>query len=106
MPRSIKHYQALRTQPPVAPANFERLNIYENLESKTDADSLLTEVAQKLKQRNWRVKLDLDQKFVAAEKGYFREIGNLIFHLAVVGIILAVGIGVLFSYRGQMLVRE
>lgn len=106
LPRSIKHYQALRTQPPVAPANFERLNIHENLESKTDADLLLTEVAQKLKQRNWRVRLDLEQKFVAAEKGYFREIGNLIFHLAVVGIILAVGIGVLFSYRGQMLVRE
>lgn len=106
LPRSVKHYRALRTVPPTAPTNFERLNVFENLESKTDSDLLLTEVAEQLKQRNWRVRLDLDQKFIAAEKGYFREVGNLLFHLAVVGLILAVGIGVLFSYRGQMLVRE
>jgi cytochrome c biogenesis protein len=52
------------------------------------------------------VRIDDENKYVAAEKGYLREVGNLVFHLAIVGMILAVGIGVLFSYRGQMLVRE
>jgi cytochrome c biogenesis protein len=106
LPRSIKHYRAMRSQPPSAPANFERLNIYENLQSEIATERLLTEVGVGLKEKKWRVVIDQERKYVAAEKGYAREVGNLIFHLAVVGIILAVGIGVLFSYRGQMLVRE
>ena len=50
--------------------------------------------------------MDPENKWIAAEKGFARETGNLIFHLALVGLILAVGIGVLFSYRGQILVKE
>lgn len=106
LPRSIKHYRATRTQPPPAPANFERLTIHDSLETKLPVNQVLEAVATGLKQKSWRVRLDSDSKYVAAEKGYLREVGNLVFHLAVVGIILAVGIGVLFSYRGQMLVRE
>lgn len=106
LPRSVKHYRAVKAQPPTAPVNFERLTQFENLDLKLQFDSYADSVSQGLKKANWRVRVDREKKFIAAEKGYLREVGNLVFHLAVVGIILAVGIGVLFSYRGQMLVRE
>lgn len=106
LPRSFKHYRAIKNQPPSAPANFERLTKYEDLKLEQPFSEIAEKISTGLSNRQWRVRVDLDRKFIAAEKGYLREVGNLIFHLAVVGIILAVGIGVLFSYRGQMLVRE
>jgi len=106
VPRSFQHYRATRSQPPAAPANFERLTMHDSIESIAPYTEIFNDVAVGLKKKNWRVRTDLTNKYVAAEKGYLREVGNLAFHLAVVGIILSVGIGVLFSYRGQMLVRE
>ena len=106
LPRSVKHFHALKTQPPAAPANFERLTQYENVELNQPFDAYADKVSAGLVKNNWRVRVDREKRYIAAEKGYLREVGNLAFHLAVVGIILAVGIGVLFSYRGQMLVRE
>lgn len=106
LPRSIKHYRTTRNQPPPAPANFDRLTLHDSFTSDLSTTELLSQAAAGLTKRKWRVRVDLENRYLAAEKGYLREVGNLVFHLAVVGIILAVGIGVLFSYRGQMLVRE
>jgi cytochrome c biogenesis protein len=41
---------------------------------------------------------------VAAEKGYLRETGNLVFHVALVGLLAAVGFGSWFGYSGTTLV--
>lgn len=43
---------------------------------------------------------------VAAERGYLRETGNIIFHLALVGLLVAVGLGQAFQYRGQAIVVQ
>jgi cytochrome c biogenesis protein len=43
---------------------------------------------------------------VSAEKGYLRETGNLFFHVALLGILVAIGAGSLFGYRGNVLVVE
>lgn len=43
---------------------------------------------------------------VAAEAGHVRETGNLVFHLSVVVVLLAVGIGSQFNYRGTVLAPE
>jgi cytochrome c biogenesis protein len=40
----------------------------------------------------------------SAERGYLRETGNLAFHLALVGLLVAVATGQLLHYRGQVLV--
>ena len=37
----------------------------------------------------------------SAERGYLRETGNLVFHIALIGILLTVGIGGGFGYTGQ-----
>jgi cytochrome c biogenesis protein len=43
---------------------------------------------------------------VSAERGYLRETGNLVFHGALVGVLLAVGIGGGFTYTGQTVIIE
>jgi cytochrome c biogenesis protein len=41
---------------------------------------------------------------VSAERGYLREAGNLVFHLALVGLLVAFAVGKLFGYEGQVIV--
>jgi cytochrome c biogenesis protein len=41
---------------------------------------------------------------VSAERGYLRETGNLVFHLSLVGLLVAVALGGLYGYRGQVIV--
>jgi len=43
---------------------------------------------------------------VSAERGYLRETGNLVFHAALIGILLTVAIGGGFTYTGQRVVVE
>jgi cytochrome c biogenesis protein len=41
--------------------------------------------------------------WVSAEKGYLREVGNLLFHLALLGVLVAVALGGLFGYKADRL---
>jgi cytochrome c biogenesis protein len=41
---------------------------------------------------------------VSAERGYLRETGNLVFHIALLGVLLAVGVGGGFGFVGQRVV--
>ena len=43
---------------------------------------------------------------VSAERGYLRETGNLVFHTALVGVLVAVGIGGGFGFTGQRVIVE
>lgn len=41
---------------------------------------------------------------LSAHKGHVRELGNLIFHVSLVGILIAVATGAMLTYRGQALI--
>ena len=41
---------------------------------------------------------------VAAERGYLREAGNLVFHVSLLFLLLGVAIGALWGYRGSSVV--
>jgi cytochrome c biogenesis protein len=43
---------------------------------------------------------------ISAEKGYLRELGNLLFHVALVLLLVAFAMGKLFGYRASVLVVE
>lgn len=43
---------------------------------------------------------------VSAERGYLRETGNLVFHTALIGVLVSVGVGGDLSYTGQRVVVE
>jgi cytochrome c biogenesis protein len=47
-----------------------------------------------------------NQMSASAERGYLRETGNLVFHTALIGILITVGIGGGFGYTGQKVVVE
>jgi cytochrome c biogenesis protein len=43
---------------------------------------------------------------VSAEKGYLREVGNLLFHLALLGVLVSVALGGLFGYKADRLLVQ
>ena len=43
---------------------------------------------------------------MSAEKGYLHEIGNLLFHVALLGLLVSVALGGLFGYKGNRLLVE
>lgn len=113
IPRIKHHLKALRARPPRTPARLSRLEDHrEATRDATDADADAArsiDVAQKqLKALGYRVeRYDKGRTYsVSAERGYWRETGNLIFHLALVGVLLVVGIGGSFAYTGQRVVVE
>ena len=113
IPRIKHHAKALQARPPRTPARLKRLADFRAVERKsTDAaaDAAATiDVAQKqLKALGYRVeRYDSGRTFsVSAERGYWRETGNLVFHIALVGVLITVGVGGGFAYTGQRVLVE
>ena len=42
---------------------------------------------------------------ISAEKGYLREVGNLIFHLSLLGLLVAIAVGKMVGYEGSVIVN-
>ena len=42
---------------------------------------------------------------ISAEKGYLREVGNLVFHLSLLGLLVAIAVGKLVGYEGSVIVN-
>jgi cytochrome c biogenesis protein len=104
IPRSVLHWNAMRARPPAAPRNLARLPEHRQVESGSDASTVIADAATFLRGKRWRV--DVDDDSVAAEKGYSRETGNLVFHLALLVLLLGVAVGSLGGFRGNVVVRE
>ncbi len=112
IPRAIHHARALRSRPPKTPAHLERLGTFAAFEiapeqvdaaGNTITAATAVESARALLRRSgYRVQLfDSGALSVSSERGYLRETGNLLFHIALIGILIAVGIGGGFGYTGQ-----
>nr|WP_307835099.1 cytochrome c biogenesis protein ResB [Agromyces aurantiacus] len=116
IPRTKHHFEALRARPPKTPARLSRLPAYtERALVPTDADgdaetaeSAIERAAAALKKAGYRVeRYELRAgPSVSGERGYLRETGNLIFHTALVGVLVAVAIGGGFGFSGQRVIVE
>lgn len=109
LPRTATHIKALRSAPPRAPRRLARLPEFRTwTDSDADVDQTLNRVEADLRRRRWRVARGADDNgaWVAAEKGYARETGNLLFHAALIALLLAVGYGAVMGWRGNVIVRE
>lgn len=104
IPRAVKHYQSMRARPPAAPRNLGRLPQSAKYETDTSPEDVLAEARTVLRGRRFRV--DVSGGAASAEKGYLGETGNLLFHLALLALLFALGIGNLFGYRGNVLLTE
>jgi cytochrome c biogenesis protein len=111
LPRSLQHWKAVRSRPPASPRYLERLPEHRVVAAPegTTPQATLDTAAAWLRRTRWRVDTttyDGTSGTVAAEKGYSRETGNLLFHLALLGMLLAVAYGSLFGVKGTVIVRE
>ncbi len=105
LPRSRAHWAASRARPPAAPRHLERLPVAESWTTDAPPREVLDAARQALRRRRFRVDVGTDGS-VAAEKGYLRETGNLVFHAALLLLLVAVAVGNLFGFQGSVLVSE
>ncbi|MFD4353824.1 cytochrome c biogenesis protein ResB [Nocardia sp. NPDC058518] len=106
LPRCWDHYQALRTPPVPAPRNLGRLPHHFSETDDRAPDEVIE--AAKASLRGWRTEVRPGQRdgevTLSAEKGYLREFGNLVFHLSLVGLLVAIALGKLLGYEGNVIV--
>ncbi len=108
IPRVGVHYRAMRSAPPPVPRILERFaGTRENI-ATASTEEVLSEVTETLRKAKWRVVAGPVESptWVAAEKGYLRETGNLVFHLSLLFVLAAIAIGGLFGWKGNVIVRE
>ncbi len=108
LPRALEHARALRTPPPPAPRRLSRLPDSAELTTPLPAAAALDVVEEELRVRRHRVvRRERDGVGeLSAEKGLLKEAGNLVFHLALVALLLALAGGRLWGYEGSILVTE
>ncbi|WP_458781105.1 cytochrome c biogenesis protein ResB [Arthrobacter sp. D3-16] len=113
VPRAIAHYKAMRSQPPRTPKRLSRLPEYGTLVIPSDAgipaSSAITTAAAVLKKRGYRVDVrdsGGERPSLGAERGFTKEVGNLVFHTSLIGVLVSVAIGGLFGYSGQRILVE
>jgi cytochrome c biogenesis protein len=104
LPRSRAHLRASLARPPRAPRNLARLPVHETTTSSKAPDEVLAEARTLLRAQRFRV--DVVDGALSAEKGYLRETGNLVFHLALLLLLLSVALGHLFGYKANVLLIE
>ena len=97
IPRVIEHAKSLLTVPPAAPSRLERMEHFQTF------DGDLNTAENYLRSKHFRVRQEGD--WISAEKGYFREFGNVLFHLSLILILLGVSVGSLFGMRGDSIVN-
>ncbi|MGW5240881.1 cytochrome c biogenesis protein ResB [Monashia sp. NPDC004114] len=105
VPRTKVHIAALRARPPRAPARLHRLAEHAEVTTWLAPDEALAAAREVLRRKRFRLHSH-DATSVSAESGYLRETGNLVFHLALTGIIVGMAVGHLFGWRGDIILAE
>jgi cytochrome c biogenesis protein len=101
VPRIRLHFRALRTPPPAPPRHFAKLPRSTQWETDRTPDEVLGAVRKSLRTRGWRVVVR--DEGLSAERGYLRETGNLMFHVALVILLGGVALGGLFGFKGEII---
>lgn len=104
LPRIAVYARSLRTPPPKTPRNLGRLPEHAAGASTLAPAAALDAAASHLKRKRFRVRREADS--VSAERGYLREFGNLLFHIALVILLGGVAWNGLWGYKGEVIVVE
>ena len=122
LPRIVHHWKAWRGQPPKTPARLQRMAGYTEIRvsnpdaSEADraafAERAVTAAAGVLQKLRYRAQVQrasrrgAEEISASAERGYLRETGNLLFHVSLLGVLISVGIGGVFTFNGQKVIVE
>lgn len=104
VPRTWQFVGQLRGRPPGAPKRLTRLPAYTTWRTEASPDEVHEAALALLKKRRFRAHTAGGS--VAAEKGYLREAGNLVFHIALIVMLVAFAAGQLLKSEGGKLIME
>ncbi|HWG64476.1 MAG TPA: cytochrome c biogenesis protein ResB [Streptosporangiaceae bacterium] len=101
VPRTFRLARSARAKPPAAPRHVGKLPQATSHQTPLAPAEALDRAAGLLASRRFR--LLRGDGWVSAEKGYRREAGNLLFHLALLAILGSVALGGLLGYKANRL---
>ncbi len=103
VPRTRILWHQVRSEPPRAPRRLERLAAHREDVVDGQAEEVREALRAALRRRRYRVHAH-DDATLSAEKGYLRETGNLVFHVALIGVLVGVAWGHLLGWKGDVIV--
>lgn len=135
LPRTAAHFRAMRAPVPAAPRSLSRYEPAGAEQTDVDAATAIERATKQLRPRagwlgaltGYRIRVDERsvktsgvkdgavttsvgtsgrELAMTADMGHIRELGNLIFHISLVFVLIAVGTGTLLTYRGQAIIVE
>ncbi len=112
LPRTRQHWKALRAKPPQTPRRMSRMPVHVVRTVEADPDEALAAARTVLSRRHYRTAYypaparSGQGASVAGERGYLAETGNLLFHFALLALLVAVALGSMFAYSGEAIVVE
>ena len=103
VPRARVYAANLGARPPKAPRNLSRFAAYACWESDEPATVAVRRARDLLAAQRRRIEVyeTAVGTVVSAEKGYLREAGNLLFHVAVLVVLVGVAVTGLFGFKGS-----
>ncbi|NLU70262.1 cytochrome c biogenesis protein ResB [Streptomyces sp. HNM0574] len=104
VPRTWQFVGQLRSRPPRAPRRLDRMPAYTTWHTDADPEQVLGAARTMLKRKRFRV--NAEGNAVTSEKGYLREAGNLLFHIALIVLLLAFAAGQLWKAEGNKLIIQ
>ncbi|MGA5704622.1 cytochrome c biogenesis protein ResB [Peterkaempfera bronchialis] len=104
VPRTWQFAGVLRSRPPAAPRNLTRMPVHATWRTDARPEAVTAAAERLLRGRRFRAHTVGDA--VASEKGYLREVGNLLFHISLFGLLIAMAWGSLSGGQGSKLVLE
>jgi cytochrome c biogenesis protein len=104
VPRTWQFVGQLRSRPPGAPKRLSRLPAYATWRTAAAPEEVRAAALKVVRQRRFRAHTAGDA--VAAEKGYLREAGNLLFHVSLIVLLIAFAWGQLFKTEGDKVILE
>ncbi len=120
LPRSWEFVGQLRARPVATPRNLFRLPHHDRREVAGSVDEVADRVTAGL--RGWRIARRTEERpgreaagepaaadtiaaTISAEKGFLRELGNLVFHFSLLGLLVAIAVGKMVGYEGSVIVN-
>ncbi|MFL0577900.1 cytochrome c biogenesis protein ResB [Dietzia sp. 179-F 9C3 NHS] len=107
-PRTIELVKQLRTPPPLAPRNLSRLPHHAAYRTTATPEAAADEVQRRLK--GWKVRRsDGDGRVAGAvelssERGYLREVGNIVFHFGLLALLVMFAAGKFVYAEGMRVI--
>ncbi|MGH3611568.1 MAG: cytochrome c biogenesis protein ResB [Pseudonocardia sp.] len=104
LPRTREHACGLRAAPVATPRNLGRLPHHATATLDGPAEEIADRIGGRLSGWRQAQRSEGPVRTVSAEKGYLREVGNLVFHLSLIGLLVGLAVGKLVGYEGQVIV--